>query len=39
MNKKLKPDELVSRRSALKEINHASEWREKDEVPRSVIIF
>ncbi len=39
MNKKLKLDELVSRRIALDEINDAFEWMEKGEVPRSVIIF
>ncbi len=39
MNKKLKLDELVSRRIALEEINDAFEWMEKGEVARSVIIF
>jgi S-(hydroxymethyl)glutathione dehydrogenase/alcohol dehydrogenase len=39
MNKKLKLDELVSRRIKLEEINLAFEWMEKGEVARSVIIY
>ena len=39
MNKKLKLDELVSRRIKLEEINSAFEWLEKGEVARSVIIY
>ena len=39
MNKKLKLDELVSRRIALEEINDAFEWMEKGEMARSGIIF
>ena len=39
MNKKLKLDELVSRRISLEEINDAFEWMEKGEVARSVIVF
>jgi len=37
--KKLKLDELVSRRIALEEINDAFEWMEKGEAARGVIIF
>jgi len=39
MNKKLKLDELVSRRIKLEEINAAFEWMEKGEVARSVIMY
>ena len=39
MNKKLKLDELVSRRITLDQINDAFEWMEKGEVARSVIVF
>ena len=39
LNKKLKLDELVSRRIKLEEINSAFEWLEKGEVARSVIIY
>jgi S-(hydroxymethyl)glutathione dehydrogenase/alcohol dehydrogenase len=39
MNKKLKLDELVSRRIKLEQINEAFEWMEKGEVARSVIIY
>ena len=37
--KKLKLDELVSRRLALRELNTAFELREKGEVARSVIVY
>ncbi len=39
MNKKLKLDELISRRIKLEEINAAFEWMEKGEVARSVIMY
>jgi len=39
MNKRLKLDELVSRRIKLEQINEAFEWMEKGEVARSVIIY
>ena len=39
LNKKLKLDELVSRRIRLEEINTAFEWMEKGEVARSVIMY
>ncbi len=39
MNKRLKLDELVSRRIALEEINDAFAWMEKGEMARSGIIF
>lgn len=39
MNKKLKLDELVSRRIKLEQINDAFAWMEKGEVARSVIIY
>jgi S-(hydroxymethyl)glutathione dehydrogenase/alcohol dehydrogenase len=39
MNKRLKLDELVSRRIKLEEINIAFEWMEKGEVARSVIVY
>jgi S-(hydroxymethyl)glutathione dehydrogenase/alcohol dehydrogenase len=39
LGKKLKLDELVSRRIKLEQINDAFEWMEKGEVARSVIIF
>jgi S-(hydroxymethyl)glutathione dehydrogenase/alcohol dehydrogenase len=39
MSKKLKLDELVSRRIKLEQINDAFEWMEKGEVARSVIIY
>ena len=39
MNKRLKLDELVSRRITLEEINAAFDWLEKGEVARSVILY
>jgi len=39
MSKKLKLDELVSRRIKLEQINEAFTWMEKGEVARSVIVF
>lgn len=39
MNKRLKLDELVSRRIKLEEINAAFDWMEKGEVARSVIMY
>ena len=39
MNKRLKLDELISRRIKLEQINEAFEWMEKGEVARSVIIY
>lgn len=39
MSKKLKLDELVSRRIKLEQINEAFEWMEKGEVARSVIVY
>ncbi len=39
MNKRLKLDELVSRRITLEEINAAFDWLEKGEVARSVIVY
>lgn len=39
MNKRLKLDELVSRRITLEEINAAFDWIEKGEVARSVIVY
>jgi S-(hydroxymethyl)glutathione dehydrogenase/alcohol dehydrogenase len=39
MNKRLKLDELVSRRIKLEQINEAFEWMEKGEVARSVIVY
>ncbi|MGE0680148.1 MAG: Zn-dependent alcohol dehydrogenase [Candidatus Binatia bacterium] len=39
MSKRLKLDELVSRRIKLEQINEAFEWMEKGDVARSVIIY
>jgi S-(hydroxymethyl)glutathione dehydrogenase/alcohol dehydrogenase len=39
MKKKLKLDELISRRITLDEVNSAFEWMEKGEVARSVIVY
>jgi S-(hydroxymethyl)glutathione dehydrogenase/alcohol dehydrogenase len=39
MNKRLKLDELVSRRIKLEQINEAFTWMEKGEVARSVIVY
>jgi S-(hydroxymethyl)glutathione dehydrogenase / alcohol dehydrogenase len=39
MSKKLKLDELVSRRIKLDQINEAFQWMEKGEVARSVIVY
>jgi S-(hydroxymethyl)glutathione dehydrogenase/alcohol dehydrogenase len=39
MNKRLKLDELVSRRIQLEQINEAFAWMEKGEVARSVIVY
>lgn len=39
MSKKLKLDELVSRRITLEQINDAFTWMEKGEVARSVIVY
>lgn len=39
MSKRLKLDELVSRRITLEQINDAFAWMEKGEVARSVIIY
>ena len=39
MNKRLKLNELVSRRIKIEQINEAFEWMEKGEVARSVIVF
>jgi len=39
VNKRLKLDELVSRRIKLEDINAAFEWMEKGEVARSVIVY
>jgi S-(hydroxymethyl)glutathione dehydrogenase/alcohol dehydrogenase len=39
MSKKLKLDELVSRRIPLEQVNEAFQWMEKGEVARSVIVY
>jgi S-(hydroxymethyl)glutathione dehydrogenase/alcohol dehydrogenase len=39
MSKKLKLDELVTRRIKLDQINEAFQWMEKGEVARSVIVY
>ena len=39
MSKKLKLDELVTRRIQLDQINEAFQWMEKGEVARSVIVY
>jgi S-(hydroxymethyl)glutathione dehydrogenase/alcohol dehydrogenase len=39
MSKRLKLDELVTRRIKLEQINDAFEWMEKGEVARSVIVY
>ena len=39
MSKKLKLDELVSRRIPLDQVNEAFQWMEKGEVARSVIVY